>query len=277
MTNDHSSREFRTFLVRRKGAPLAADPTVWATVDGNSLTVTVGGTASDGNYVITFQPVSMESGLPVDRTDVTAPSITVVRATTPASNTNIATQFVTNGNTTLLASSPGSHANLSTYLESLSSSGAVVTLIIKRGAPRFRIVLSETTATGTLTAAPDDELWPVTFSSLGLGPQTRARTHLEVVVIPVDAAGVQLPAGTLTTDLTVRRYFDRGKRSQDRDIPTVPVGVSSAEVESALPCGTAFRIPGGGGRFGFSLGAAAGLVGSGTLDTLEVYVREVTE
>jgi hypothetical protein len=75
------------------------------------------------------------------------------------------------------------------------------------------------------------------------------RTYYDEHRRPATLLRCDTDAGTLTTDVTVRRYFDRSRRSQDRDIPAVPVGVASSETESALPCGTGFRIPGGGGRF----------------------------
>jgi hypothetical protein len=275
MTTDYSPRELRTFRIRRKTDTSVADPTAWAVVDGNSCAVTVGGTASDGNYVVTVTPVTADV-VPVDRTDVTVPPITVARATTPATNANIATAFVTATNTLLTATAPGDHANLSTYIESVSAAAEVVTFIVKRNAPPFRFALSETTATGTLVASPIDT-FPITFSTIGRGPTIGARNKLSLVIIPVNSSGVQLTAGTLTADITVRRYFDRARRSQDRDIPAAPVGVESATTQAALAAGANYRIPGGGGRFGVTLGAVAGAVGAGVLAAVEVHIREVTE
>jgi hypothetical protein len=279
MATASSTRELRDFRLRSKADTGVADPTRWAYTDGNSFDVTVGGTASDGDYVVTIVPILPYAIVPTaDPSIATAsrPAVTVTRATTPATNTNIATQFVTNANVALAASAPGSPTALATYIESVSSSGAVTSWIAKRGAPPFIVLVTETTATGTLTLSPDD-VFPVTHGFLGFGPTLGARTYLELNLVPVTSAGVPLPPGTLTVDLTVRRYFERGSRSPDRDIPSTPVGWGSATTASAWPVGSAYRIPGGGGRFGVSLGAVAGAVGSGVMARLEVHVREVTQ
>ena len=183
---------------------------------------------------------------------------------------------MTAANTLLAAGAPGSPSALATYIESVSSSGAVVQFIVKRDARAFTVDLSEATATGTLALSPNDT-FPITFNTLGWSPQPGARTHLVVGFTPVDSSGVPLDPGTLTADLTVREVFDRGNRSPDRDIPVTPVGVDSATTASAWAAGAGYRIPGGGGRFAFSLGAVGGAVGAGVLAALEVWVREVTE
>lgn len=274
-STDNTPRHYRTFRMRRKADTGAADPSRWEWTDGNSFDVTVGGTASDGNYVVTITPVNASVAVPRADPSITAIPITVVRATTPATNTNIATQFVTETNTLLTAGNPGSRSELSTYIESVSSSGAVVSFIAKRGAPPFTVSVSETTATGTLTLSPDD-VFPCTFDTIGWAAQHGPRTGLEIVLLPVNSSGTPLDPGTLTADLTVRRYFDRGRRN-GRDIPDTPVGVTSATTASAQAAGVGYRIAAGGGRFGVTLGAVGGAVGSGVLAALEVHVREVTE
>lgn len=269
MATAETTRAFRSFRVRHKAESDTgnADPARHAYVDPNSFIVTVGGTASDGDYVTTITPTAP---------GVDAIPITVTRDTTPATNDDIAAEFVTEANTLLLAANPRDTAALATYIESVSSSGAVVQFIVKRDAPPFTVVTSETTATGTLTLSPDDT-FPLTLNTLGWAPQPGARTHLALVLVPVDSSGAQLPAGTLTADVTVRRVIERSARSPDRDIPELPVLVASATTQSALAAGAEYRIAGGGGRFGVSLGAVAGAVGSGTLAFLDVWMREVTE
>jgi hypothetical protein len=281
MTIKSTSKQFRRYRLRRKvdpgGAAGAADPARFEWTDGNGFDVTVGGTASDGNYVITITPVAPNgAAVPVADPSLAAIPITVVRAAgAPATNTNLATQFVTETNTLLAAANPGNPAALATYIESVSSSGAVVSFIAKKGPPQFTVATSETTATGTLTLAPDD-VFPITFDTLGWGPQVGARSKLAISLQAVNSSGVVLDPGTVTADLTVRCYFDRGTRSE-RDIPNTPVGVDSADIESAHPAGIGFRIPAGAGRFGVSLGAAAGTPGSGTMSHLEAWVVEVSE
>jgi hypothetical protein len=274
-STDNTPRQFRTFRMRRKVSTGTADLARWAYTDGDSFDVTVGGTASDGNYVVTITPLVRGAAVPTADPSITPIAVTVTRATTPATNANIATQLVTNANATLVATNPHAASSLSTYIESVSSSGAVTSWIVKRGAPPFIVTTSETTATGTIEATPDD-VFPVTFDTLGWASPTGPRTSLGIVLVPVSATGVPLDPGTLTADLTVRRYFDRGRRD-GRDIPATPVGVENATTSSAWAAGAAFRIAGGGGRFGVSLGAVAGAVGSGVIAALEVHVREVTE
>lgn len=276
---DNAPRALRTFRMRRKADTGVADLARWTSTDPNSFDVTVGGAATNGNYIVTITPQVQTGPYPpvTPNTDesITAIAITVVRAGgAPATNTNLATQFVTNTNTILVATNPGDHANLSTYIESVSSSGAVVSFIVKRNAPPFRVTLSAP-APGTLALAPDD-IFPIVFDSIGFSHLLGPRTKLGIVLLPVDSSGVPLDPGSLTADITVLRVFDRGGRN-GRDIPSTPVGVEAATTATAWPAGAAYRIPSGGGRFGVILGAVGGAVGAGVLSVLEVHVREVTE
>jgi len=261
------TKQFRTRRLRRKADTGVADPARFAWTDGNSFDVTIGGIASDGDYVITITPTAP---------GVAAIPITVMRATTPATNTNIATAMVTAANVLLAAAPPPGPAALATYIESVSSSGAVVSFIVKRGAPSFTVATSETTATGTLTLAPNDT-FPITMSTLAYIPPTGPRSHLALVLVPVNSSGTPLDPGTLAADLTVREYFDRGRRTNAGDIPETPVGVSSGTTATAWAAGAGYRIASGAGRFGVSLGAVSGSVGSGTLAALEVHVKEVLQ
>lgn len=260
-----SNREYRDFRVRRKADFGTADPARWSYIDGNSFIVTIAGTASDGDYVITITPAAA---------GVATIPITVTRATTPATNTNIATAMAAAANALLTNVSAPAPTALSEYIESVSSSGAVVQFIVKRGAPRFTVATSETTATGTLELSPNDT-FPISLSTLGYGPQVGPRMALEVTLIPVNSSGVPLDPGTATADLTVRRMVERGSRDA-YDRPSTPVGVGSATTTSAHPLGAPFRVAGGGGRFTFALGAQGGGAITGQAAT-EVHVREVTE
>lgn len=263
-SSDMQSRELRSFRIRRKADETVADPSR-SEVDGNSFDITIGGTASDGNYVATLTP---SDGTP-------AIAITVVRDTTPASNTDIATQFVVEAQALIDAGAVGDWATLAAYIESVSSSGAVATCIVRKGAKPFTIVTSETTATGTITVSPDDT-FPIGFDAFGQTSHYQPRTVIEWCVLPVNSAGVQLPAGTLTVDVTFYRYFDRAMRDA-YDRPTTTVGVGSVAVETAAVAGALYRTPAGGGRYVPILSAVSGAVGSGTLAALEVWARETTE
>jgi hypothetical protein len=271
MTMKEASRQFRPRRLRRKADTTAADPARWEWTDGNSFDVTIAGTPTNGTYITTLTPSD---------TSIPAIPITTTRAGgTPATNTNLTTQHVADANTLLSASANEDRVTLAAFIESVSSAAGVVSFIVKRDAPcSFTVTTSGTGlggGAGTMVVSPDDT-FPVTLNTLGYWPQVGARTHLAIVLVPVNSSGVPLDPGTLTADLTVRRYFDRGTRNE-RDIPSTPVGVGSADIESAHPAGIEFRIPGGGGRFGISLGAVAGAVGSGTMSHLEAWVHEVTE
>lgn len=102
-------------------------------------TVTIGGTASDGNYDVIFELLDP----PV--------RARVVRATTPASNDNIATA-VAAAITDLVAT------DLSGIVASAAAVGSVVTIVYESGIPAQTLATAETTATGTIVAtAADDE------------------------------------------------------------------------------------------------------------------------
>lgn len=271
MTIKEQSRQFRPFRLRRKANTSTADPTRWAWTDGNSFDVTIAGTPTNGTYITTITPSD---------TSIPPIAITTTRAAgSPATNTNLATQHVTDANTLLTASANGDRSALAAFIESVSSSAGVVSFIAKRDPPcSFTVTTSGTGlggGAGTMTINPDDT-FPVTLHTLGWGPQVGERTHLSIVLVPVNSSGVPLDPGTLAADLTVRRYFDRGRRNE-RDVPSTPVGVSSSGTETSLAAGAEFRIAAGGGRWGVSLGAVSGAVGSGVMSHLEVHVHEVSE
>lgn len=95
-------------------------------------TVTIGGTASDGNYDTVF--------------DALDPPVRVrtVRATTPATNDNIATQHAADI-TDLIATS------LNGIVASASANASVVTIVYEAGIDPQTLTCTETTATGTIT------------------------------------------------------------------------------------------------------------------------------
>lgn len=268
---NQTTREFRDFRIRRKADTGTADPARWAYVDGNSFVVTFGGTETNGTYIITIVPSAA---------GVATIPITVTRtAGSPATNTLLAAAAVTNTNTLLAAGTAPTPTALATYIESVSSSGAATQFIAKRDAPPFTVLITGGTAlvaaggAGTLALSPNDT-FPITFDTLGYGPQVGARTKLEVTLIPVNSSGVPLDPGTAVMDLTVRRMIERDERDH-LNRPRVAVAVGSAEIQEDLPLGQPFRIDGGGGRYAFALGAIGGGAITG-LDAVEVWAREVT-
>lgn len=97
-------------------------------------TVTIGGTASDGNYDTVF--------------DALTPPVRVrtVRATTPATNANIATQHAADINDLVATALNG-------IVVSASANSAVVTIVYADGIDPQTLTCTETTATGTITAS----------------------------------------------------------------------------------------------------------------------------
>ncbi len=146
----------------------------------NTFIVTIGGTASDGNYVTTINPVAPGASI----------VITTVRAAgTPATNALIAAAHAADI-TTLIATT------LAPYIVSAVAVGATVQVRVKHNAPPFTVQNSETTATGTIVTTPDN-LWPIAAS---LSPNRNGpMTQVELAFIQVDAAGVQLPDNNAAT------------------------------------------------------------------------------
>lgn len=97
-------------------------------------TVTIGGTASDGNYDTLF----VTPTIPV--------RVRTVRSTTPATNDNIATQHAADI-TDLIATS------LAGIVTSATALTNVVTIVYAAGIAPQNLTCSETTATGTITAS----------------------------------------------------------------------------------------------------------------------------
>ena len=253
-----NNREFKDRLVRVKDDTSAADPARWAYVDPESFLVTVGGTASDGNYVVTIVPRYPPSG-------TTSFAITFTRA---AAETNTAIGAGIDAATDVLLAVASSSAPfgsvLSHYIKSVSNSAGVVQFIGQPEAPEYTVTVTAP-GTGTLTLSPDD-IFPITFSALGFAPISGPRTDVEVLILPVDSSGVPLDPNGATIDVTCLRVIDRGTG--------LAAGVGSAVTESALPIGDVARIPFNGGRLGFLLSTITGTITG--LDALEVWVREVT-
>jgi hypothetical protein len=269
MTFDLRNKEFKDHLIRRKVDWASPDPVEWAWLDNNSFTVTFGGVATDGNYVVNIVPVAAN----VDTTNLT---VTTVRAGgVPATNADLATQHVIDAQA-LLDAAPTTplkrEKELSTYIQSVSASSDVVTYIVQPGAPAFTVTTTPP-APATLDRVPDDR-FPITYDTLGFAEKHRARTDLDITVIPVDIDSVPLNPAGATTNITVNRMIDR-VIPQNNQPPSTPVGVSGSVTEAAHPVGKSFRIKGGGGRFGMSLGALVGAIPG--VVALEVWAREVNQ
>lgn len=123
---------------QRKGRPATITPPETFSAVNPILaqvgTVTIGGTASDGNYVLNILDVI----LGVTHT------VTVVRATTPSSNANIATA---------LAAAIAADGDLRNIVSVADDLAAVLTLTFLHAGRVYTVTTSETTATGTIVWA----------------------------------------------------------------------------------------------------------------------------
>lgn len=123
---------------QRKGRPATITPPETFSAVNPILaqvgTVTIGGTASDGNYVLNILDVI----LGVTHT------VTVVRATTPSSNANIATA---------LAAAIAADGDLRNIVSVADDGAAVLTLTFLHNGRVYTVTTSETTATGTIVWA----------------------------------------------------------------------------------------------------------------------------
>lgn len=170
-------------------------------------TITIGGTASDGNYDTVFDQLDP----PV--------RVRTVRATTPASNDNIATQHAADI-TDLIATS------LSGIVASASANASVVTIVYEAGIAPQGLTCTETTATGTIAASVAATASTVAAALEALIETARATTfaaYLEdesvntatITMDYVDGVQVTLSAdfpGTATATIAVT------------DVATIPLG-----------------------------------------------------
>lgn len=251
-------REFRDINVRYVSVPsgvLGTDPTDWVYIDNESFQLTFGGTATDGDYVTTIDPVAA---------GVASISVTTTRATTPATNTDLATQHTADIDAAIADESTG----LSRYLVSSSSDAAVVTVIGSPNAPPYRVTTSAP-GSGTLDVAPDDE-FPITYGNVGYGPNAGTHSSLEITVIPVDTDRLPLDPNGATLSITVRRMIDRRTTTE----PDRPVGVASATTLTGQVVGVPVHIDAGAGRYGIALSTLGGGTITG-LEGFEVWVRGI--
>lgn len=256
----------RDELLRRKDDTATADP-LWfdLQVDPDSCIVTIAGTASDGTYSIILTPVPS--------TAADAITVPVVRATTPASNTDIAAAFVVALN---LAAAPG--GSLYKIIRSASNvAGAITINWYTESRLHWILTTAETTATGTITLTGPDDMFPITryispYRAFTAGPAG----VVEITLIPVSSADAPLPDDTdMTMDFRAMRVIDRktfGRSDNDAD---QAVAVAHSTLVTAAVMGRPYRVPFNGGRLGVWLSAATNPVTS--LDAVEVWLREVVE
>jgi hypothetical protein len=170
-------------------------------------TITIAGTASDGNYDTVFDQLDP----PV--------RVRTVRSTTPATNDNIATQHAADI-TDLIATS------LNGIVASASANANVVTIVYEDGIDPQGLTCTETTATGTITPSVSATAATVAVALEALLETARATTfaaYLEdesvdtatITLDYVDGVQVTLSAsfpGTATATITIT------------DVATLPIG-----------------------------------------------------
>lgn len=125
-------------------------------------TVTVGGTASDGNYDIIFTALD-----PPVRARVT-------RSTTPSSNTDIASALG-DAITDLISTS------LAGVVASADNTGAVLTIVYEAGIDPQTLDVAETTATGTLAVSISEDQDDIATALEALIETARATTLADYV------------------------------------------------------------------------------------------------
>lgn len=171
-------------------------------------TVTIGGTASDGNYDVIFELLD-----PPVRARVT-------RATTPATNDNIATSLAA-AITDLIATS------LSGIVASASALSSVVTIVYEDGIPAQTLATAETTATGTIVASVSDDEDDIAAGLEALIEDARATTLLDYVADE-----------TVTTDTVTIQYVAGTQVLLSVDFPGTSTGTVATTTTATIPIGT---------------------------------------
>jgi hypothetical protein len=172
-------------------------------------TVTVGGTASDGNYDVIFTALD-----PPVRARVT-------RATTPSSNTDIASALG-DAITDLIATS------LSGIVASADNSGAVLTIVYEAGIDPQTLDVAETTATGTLTVSISEDQDAIAAALEALIETARATTLADYV----DDESVA------TDEITVE-YVDGVQVRLEADFPGAATGAVVTTNVATITLGSA--------------------------------------
>jgi hypothetical protein len=231
------------------------DPTwIASMLSPNTILITIGGTASDGDYTFNVIAADPEVG--------TIPA-TFERAD-GESNTEIATELaaVIQGLIT--------DGTLSSYLSAVTSSGAVVYATVSTDSPAFTTSTAETTATGTIVATPDDT-WPIARPLVHQRGMERRVVAVEMAFTPVSSADVALPDdNSMTLTVEVVEGIIRATHTSQ--------GLNMAVTSSASVTGQSVRDKmrfeiNGADLFGLRLTSLTNTPTS--YDALEVWIKEV--
>lgn len=170
-------------------------------------TITIGGTASDGNYDAIFDSVGVRAR--------------VVRATTPATNDNIATAMAAAINDLVATSLAG-------IVASASAGTNVVTVVYEAGIEPQTITTAETTATGTIVASVSDDADAVAAGLEAAIELARATTLVDYV----DDEAV-------TTDTVTIEYVEGAQVDITVDFPGTSTGTLTVASVATIPIGAA--------------------------------------
>jgi hypothetical protein len=237
----------------------------WAVTDGNSFDLLFGGVIANGDYVVNLIPQAVVGGVWTD-VDVAIATTVTRAANVPVDAAALATAMELALEAAIASTvDPASNRHVSKYLKRATVSSATVSVYVQSKTPRRFRVTATAPGAATITLAPNDT-FPIDMLALGVDPQGLELGGLELTVVPVDSSRVQLPRGTLATDITVRRMLDTVDGA---------TFVGDAEIEEDVLVGSPIRIPAGPGRYTFELGAVSGAIGSGVVAALELVAREV--
>lgn len=176
----------------------------------NSGRYTIGGTASDGDYVLTLTPVNT-----LQRATYPVVTSTTTRSTTPSTNADLAAQIVTDINAAVAADLLTGGTGIAKYIQTASNpSGALVYIQYKD--PGHDFVVS--------TTAPGSGAWThLDGSSQGSGnrfPCARALPFrksdvrgdvgaVELCVFQIDSSGDILAPGSCTYSIEILGVINR--------------------------------------------------------------------
>lgn len=264
------SEEIPWIRLRRKTDTTVDDP-AWSAnhYDPSALIANLGGTASDGDYEITIEPVDPA---------VADIDITFNRA---AGETNAQILDGLLVEAQALSRVPGpAHSGdgeLQEYLDYVKlreDGSSLLFLAVKDSAPPFTVSMSAP-GTGTLAPLPVDT-WPIcrTWSPYPKRQGTSNPTQIELIPVMVDSSGDPLPNGTATIDIRPVNVIER--RLVTDDAQTQRRVLCGGAVETTgHPMGQPLRVPFNGGQFGVEISAVTNPHGS--IVAVEVWAREVVE
>lgn len=202
----------------------------------NSGRYTVGGTASDGDYVFTLTPVRSDWPGETPHETFSAISVTTTRSTTPATNADLAAQIVSDINDAVEADRIAGSIGIAQYIQAATNpSGALVYVQYKEPGHDF-VVSTTAPGSGTFThldgsSQGSGNRFPcarkLAFQNLGLRSSSGA---VEVTVHPITSAGATVDPGTCTYSIQIIKVINRKTDAGADDWAYVSLGTLSSQV-----------------------------------------------